>query len=187
MLCFDATVKVLRNCNEQRSINDYKFDVYKVRAGLVEMYAFFDVDLDLKPGDIVKSSQVYLTNYDKSPHPTELALRFGKIMTIDCSKSGKASFNSKEPFVIKVNGLCKKPKKKTLGYVGVEKRPFIAVTLCVKNEEGEMFDVLLVALDKKAESLFSLKQAKFIDCKAKLLRKSPDDVFKLVLVEYSTC
>ena len=57
MLCFDATVKVLRNCNEQRSINDYKFDVYKVRAGLVEMYAFFDVDLDLKPGDIVKSSQ----------------------------------------------------------------------------------------------------------------------------------
>ena len=72
MLCFDATVKVLRNCNEQRSINDYKFDVYKVRAGLVDVYAFFDEGLDLRPGDIVKSSQVYLTNYDKSPHPTEL-------------------------------------------------------------------------------------------------------------------
>lgn len=187
MLCFDATVKVLRKCNEQRSINDYKFDVYKVRAGLVDVYAFLDEGLDLRPGDIVRSSQVYLTNYDKSPHPTELALRFGKITTVDRSKDSKASFNSKEPFVIRVNGLCKKSKKKTLGYVGVEKRPFIAATLCVKNEEGEMFDVLLVALDKKAESLFSLKQAKFIDCKAKLLRKSPDDVFKLVLVEYSIC
>lgn len=183
MLFFSAVVKVLDNCNEQRSINGYKFDVYRVQAGLIEIYALFDVGFEAKKGDIVKSPQVYLTNYDRPHRPVELALRFVRATVLQ----DKSEYKDNEPLVVRANGLCKKPKKDVLNYVGVERRPFLASTLCIKNEEGQAFDVLLTAFDKRAESLLSLKQAEFIDCKAKLLRKDGKDVFKLVLVDYSVC
>lgn len=180
MLAFSAKARVLRDCEETRDINGYMFNVFKIQVtGDLEIYALFDSRDNIKVGDCIQSKAVYLTNYDLGRNPKELALRFGRVEILE-----EEGFTLPECLEVIVNGKLVKSEKAEVKYVNVTRYPFIAVTLSIKNEVGKNFDVLLTAAHKKAEAIAKTDAASYISCKAKLLRRNDDDVFKLVLQSF---
>lgn len=180
MISFNASMQIVENKEQTHDINGYIYDVYIVRVTEeLEMLALFKQGSNIKVGDCVKASTVYLTNFDQERTPIELALRVSKFKLVEPN-----DFELPEYLEVKCNGQIIKSKKVGIRRVGVMRKPFLPCTFRIRNEKGLTFNVLLVSFYKLAKELDELNDGTYVNMKARLFHKTHEPGYELNLSSY---
>lgn len=180
MISFTASVQIVEDKKQTHDINGYIYDVYIVRAAeRLEILALFKHGSNVKEGDCIKASAVYLTNFDTDRTPVELALRISKYEVVD-----SRTFTLPNYLEVKCNGRIIKSKRVGIRRVGVTRKQFLSCTFRIRNEKGLTFNVLLVSFYKLAKELDELDDRVYVNIKARLFHKMKERGYELNLSGY---
>ena len=182
MLSFSTRAQVLNKLAGTKEINGYIFGIYNLRIGKTEILGLFDIREELPEYTFVESDDVYLTAFDGGRSPERLALRFGKYREVS-----EDEFEMPKYLEVRANGKLVKTDKAVLKASGVSQRKFIACTFCIRDEQGEPFNILLVAIHKRAEALNELKSNMYLNINARLFHKAFIEGYELNLTSFEIC
>lgn len=148
-------------------INGFKYNKALIRVEkLDDIPCLIPIIVDIYPGDCFVSTKWVLTCLKPRKTPMDIVVRVDELE--QCAEEG---FWMSEYLNAKVTGLFCSSSKCYLKEVGVDRVPFYAATLKVKNSFKESFDLFILGFQKVAKQMSSITSGTVIECVVTVKRR----------------